>query len=160
MKFDALNGDYFSFAINRYEFPNEELGPTDDNPAGEDFDTGRFLVISCEFRNGDGDWTASFPEMDTNGLARFIDWMDSINNNAVIEDGVHFIEYDLEFTTNDSRAILHVHAFNHFLPPWISPPASVKLDFAVTDIDFADALGSLRRMAEQFPGRPPRESAT
>ena len=37
MKLETPDGCYFSLNVDRYEFPNEELGPTEDNPA-EDFE--------------------------------------------------------------------------------------------------------------------------
>jgi hypothetical protein len=33
MKLGTPDGRFFSLTIERYEFPNEEPGPTDDNPA-------------------------------------------------------------------------------------------------------------------------------
>lgn len=154
MNLESADGDYFSFAIEGYEFPDEALGPTEDNPADQDFDTGRFLIVSCVFRNSEGEWSESFPEMDTTGLAHFIRWMESISNNVVIQEGVHFIEYGLEFSIDASHTVLHVHTFHHFLPPWTTS-GSVTLNFPIAGINFSDALASLRQMADQFPGRPP-----
>ena len=159
MEIQSANGECFSFVVDRYEFPHEPLGPTEDNPAGEDFDTGRFLVISCEFENHDGKWSGSFPEMDTTGLARLIQWLDSINRDDIMLNGVHFVEYNLEFSVDETRTVLHVHAFNHFLPPWIAEGESITLRFPIADINLTNALAALRAMAEQFPGRPPLGNA-
>ena len=68
----ASDGRSFSLHVERYEFPKEALGPTDDNPADE-FDTGRFLVVRASFCNSDGSWMASGPEMDTVELERLAD---------------------------------------------------------------------------------------
>ena len=55
MKFETLDGRFFSLLVEEYEFPDEELSPTEDNPA-EDFETDRFLIVSHSFRNSDGEW--------------------------------------------------------------------------------------------------------
>jgi hypothetical protein len=46
MKLETPGGRYFSLTIERYEFPEEELGPNEDNPA-EDFDLR--VHVSFEF---------------------------------------------------------------------------------------------------------------
>jgi hypothetical protein len=97
MRLETRDGRLFSLRIESYEFPDEDLGPTDDNPADE-FDTGRFLVVAVMFRNPLGEWSASGPIMTTNELGRLADWIDSIVTGHPCTAGVYFTERDLEFS--------------------------------------------------------------
>ena len=74
----GTSGQQFSLRIEAYEFPDEELGPTEDNPADE-FDTGRFLIVSVAFSDAGRQWHASRPIMETSELQRLIDWLESLS---------------------------------------------------------------------------------
>lgn len=148
------DGRSFSLHVECYEFPNEALGPTDDNPDDE-FDTGRFLVVRASFCNPDGSWMASGPEMNTVELERLADWLDSILKGEPSRNGVYFTERDLEFTVDDGKGMLSVHAFRDFLPPWITDRSStIKISFPLIEIDLKAAILSLRSQLRAFPGRP------
>jgi len=151
MKFETPDGCLFTLTIERYEFPDEELGPTEDNPA-EDFETGRFLIVSHTFRNADGEWEASGPTMTTAELQQFIDWLDSIRHGLPTTDGVDFTEYDLEFTVDASTTFLRVHTFWDFLPAWVKPEESVIIEFAIRHLDLDAVIDSLEQQLAEFPG--------
>ena len=157
MELNASNGCRFTLTIERYEFPDEELGPTEDNPES-DFDSGRFLVVSHAFGNSDGRWQGEFPTMDTVEFIRLIDWLDSIRRNDISTQGAYFTERCLEFTIDDTQTSLRVHLCDELLPPW-SANNSVVLDFPLSEIDLPAAIASLRQQAITFPGRPPLPSA-
>jgi hypothetical protein len=153
MRIETGDGRLFTLTVERYEFPDEELGPTEDNPA-EDFDTGRFLIVAYSFQNGDGKWDARGPTMTTVELNRFVEWLDSIRNGTRSTEGFYFTERDLEFTFDDSNQSLCVHVFRDFLPTW-SKSKSVTIEFPLREIDMDSVLGSLRTQLAVFPGRPP-----
>ena len=154
MQLEMSDGRFFSLRVERYEFPDEELGPTDDNPADE-FDTGRFLVVAVAFRNADGAWQASGPIMETTELERFTDWMESILEGTPLSDGVYFTERDLEFTIDNTAGKLLVHACWDFSPSWETSEEGVTIDFAIDQVDMLGAIESLRSQLRFFPGRPP-----
>jgi len=154
MKLETPDGRLFSLVVEDYEFPDEELGPTEDNPA-EDFDTGRFLVVSHSFRNADGEWSARGPTMTTSELQRFSEWLEALRDGNASTNGVYFTERDLEFTVDDSHAYLHVHVFRRFLPSWVKSADPVTITFPIACVDFTGVLQSLRSQLSRFPGRPP-----
>lgn len=158
MKLETPDGRLFTLNVDSYEFPDEELGPTDDNPADE-FQSGRFLIVSHTFCNSDGEWHASGPTMTTSELQRLADWLESIRDGSVSQSGVYFTERDLEFTVDDSGSILRVHIFRDFLPSWIGSADAVTIDFPVACVQFDRVIESLRRQLTQFPGRPAIENA-
>jgi hypothetical protein len=153
MKLETRDGRSFSLRVERYEFPDEELGPTEDNPA-DDFDTGRFLVVAASFRNAGSDWSASGPVMTTTEVGRFVDWMDSIVKGHPLSTGVYFTGRDLEFTIDHDARNLLVHACRDFRPDW-STTADVTIEFAIDQVDLRVAAESLRSQLKCFPGRPP-----
>jgi hypothetical protein len=154
MKITAKDGTSFSLCIEGYEFPDEDLLPNEDNPADE-FDTGRFVIVRFVATHTEGSWSATGPEMTTTEMARLATWLDSINAKDANARGVYFTERDLEFSVSEDLAILHVHFFWGFLPPWIKDPAGqMDLHFPVGEIDLADASKSLREQLIAFPGRP------
>lgn len=154
MKLETPDGRFFSLVVEDYEFPDEELGPTEDNPA-EDFDTARFLIVAYSFRNGDGEWTARGPTMTNVELQRLSEWLETIRDGNVKTNGVYFTERDLEFTVDDARANLAIHVSCDFLPPWVDSAGSVTITFPIPSIDFVAVLKSLRDQLSRFPGRPP-----
>ena len=79
MKIETRDGRLFSLIVKQYEFPDEELGPTEDNPADE-FETGRFLIVSHIIRNADGEWNTRGPTMTTVELERLVNWLDQIRD--------------------------------------------------------------------------------
>lgn len=158
MKLETPDGRLFTLVVEDYELPDEELGPTEDNPA-EDFETGRFLIVSHSFRNSDGEWTARGPTMTNVELQRFSEWLEAIRDGTVSTRGVYFTERELEFTVDDSRSYLHVHISGDFLPPWVEPSDLITTIFPVAGIDFVGVLSSLRDQLIRFPGRPPIEDA-
>jgi len=153
MKLETPDGQSFSLTVERYEFPDEELGPTAENPA-DDFETGRFLVVSVGFRSSLGEWEACGPEMTTTELLRLADWLDSIRIGRAVHTGVYFTERNLEFTCNATSERLLIHAHGSFLPPWSASGESITLDFAVRDIELELAVESLRKQLARFPGKP------
>ena len=159
MKIETANNRFFSLTVERYEFPDEELGPTEYNPADE-FETGRFLVVSHGIRNADGEWNTRGPTMTTNELQRFVDWLNLILNGSPPTDGIYFTERDLEFTYDASARNLCVHLFRDFLPPWIGSADHVTIEFSVNEIDLESAINSLQSQLDAFPGRPPIRNAT
>lgn len=159
MKIETADGRFFSLNVERYEFPHEVLGPTDDNPA-EDFETGRFLIVSHVIRNADGEWTACGPTMTTDELQRFVDWLALIRDGVKPTSGIYFTERELEFTFDSSIDALYVHFFGDFLPPWNHTSECVKIEFSVGDIDLGSAIRSLQTQLNVFPGRPPIGDAT
>ena len=159
MKLETPDGRFFSLRVDAYEFPHEELGPTEGNPADE-FETGRFVVVSHTFRNTDGEWRASGPIMTTTELQGLIDWLKSIQDRIVLKGGVSFTERVLEFTVDDSQSALRVHVFHGFLPSWVDPAESVTIEFPIASVRFDCVLDSLQRQLARFPGRPPIHDAT
>ena len=159
MKIETADGRFFSLTVDGYEFPDEELGPTEDNPADE-FETGRFLIVSHVIRNADGEWNARGPTMTTDELQRFVDWLVLIRTGTQPTGGIYFTERDLEFTCDDSVSNLRVHLSWDFLPPWNDSDECVTIEFPIHDLDLASAVHSLRTQLIAFPGRPPIENAT
>ena len=153
MKLATSDGRSFSLYVERYEFPDEELGPTEDNPADE-FETGRFLIISVSFSNADGSWDATGPNLTTTEMECLADWFDSIANGNPSGTGICFIERDLELTINENVTVLSVHLFRDFLPAWNKTDQSVSIDFPLDQIDLVSATKSLRSQLIAFPGRP------
>ena len=155
----SKSGNLFTLTVERYEFPNEELGPTEDNPADKDFDTGRFLIVSHQIGSADGQWRGEFPTMDTNEFTRFIDWLDSVQSSEIKTQGVYFTERCLEFTLDESFTSLLVHLSSEFLPPWGSDGGTFVLNFPLAEVDLGAAVASLRQQSARFPGRPPQPNA-
>src|SRR5688572_19046504 len=100
MQLVSLDGRSFSLDVLGYEFPYEELGPNEDNPA-DDFDRGRFLVVSVSLKTPEGEWQATATEMTTTELERLSVWLESVSNDRPSGAGVYFTERDLEFTFDD-----------------------------------------------------------
>jgi hypothetical protein len=151
---ETPDGRFFSLRIDGYQFPDEELGPTEDNPAS-DFEAGRFLFVRCDFRNADGDWSSSGPIMTTTELERFTQWLDSIRNNSVALKGVYFTERDLEFSLDDTHTNLLVHTSNGFLPKWHVGSSPLTIAFPLDCVNLDDVIESLKAQLKIFPGRPP-----
>lgn len=152
MQLKTVDGPTFSLSVERYEFPDEELGPTEDNPADE-FDQERFLVIRIAVTTSDGEWSMARPEMTTNELERLANWLEQVSSGSPSKRGVYFTERDLEFTVDESVRILTAHLFGDFLPPWAKEKQH-DLAFPIDEIDLAGAIASLRSQLEQFPGLP------
>ena len=165
MKLETPDGRFFSLTIERYEFPDEELGPTEDNPA-DDFCTGRFLIVSHTFRNPDGEWNASGPTMTTSELQRFIDWLDSIrlgDTSILDSDSInyaYFTERVLEFTVDEALQNLRVHVSFGFLPSWGNSAETVTIEFPLKHVNLDRVIASLEQQLARFPGLPPIENAT
>ena len=146
----------FTLAIDRYEFPDEELGPTEDNPA-EDFDRGRFLIITVRLSDQSRSWKVTGPYVDTEELVRLADWLDSIARGNPTEDGIYFIERDWEWTVDAGVSTLTLHLSSAFLPPTSLRGKTYAMPFSVDSIDLPSAVSSLRRQLLAFPSRPPLE---
>ena len=159
MELRSKNGNLFTLAVKRYEFPDEEFSPTEDNPADEDFDTGRLLIVSHEFSNADGEWQCEFPTMDTNDFSRFVDWLDSLRSSEIETYGAYFIERCLEFRFDQTTNSLLVHLSWELLPTWISRGDQIVLVFPLAEIDLDSAISSLQQQLARFPGRPPLPNA-
>jgi hypothetical protein len=159
MKFETADGRYFSLKVEQYESPDEALHPTEDNPA-EDFDTGRFLIVSHTFKNADGEWNARGPTMTTCELLRFRDWLASIHRRNPTTYGVYFTERDLEFSVDQVLQNLRVHVSYDFLPSWAKSAKSVSIDFPIKDLDLERVIADLDDQLVRFPGLPPIENPT
>ncbi|MAG92962.1 MAG: hypothetical protein CMJ48_04345 [Planctomycetaceae bacterium] len=154
MKLQIPDGRSFSLRVDRYEFPDEELGPTEDNPADE-FETGRFLIISVHFANDAGSWSATGPNLTTTEMEQLANWFESIPTHNSTDTGIYFIERDMELTVDTDATTLSVHLFRDFLPPWARSGETVTIDFPVKQMDLISAAAALREQLKQFPGRPP-----
>lgn len=159
MTFETQDGRFFSLEVERYEFPDEELGPTEDNPADE-FDTGRFLVVVASFRNSTGAWEATAPLLTTTELERFAAWLESIAAGNPRSAGAYFTERDLEFSFDETTRQLLVHASGDLLPNWSERAACLTIGFPVDEIDLRSEVNSLRTQLQAFPGRPPIQTPT
>jgi len=140
--------------VAHYEFPDEELGPTEDNPAS-DFETGRFLVVDCSFREGGRAWSASAAIMTTDELQRFSKWLESLKERAQAALGFFFTERELEFSIDDSRTNLHVYVSGSFLPSGHKSGETLRIDFPLADVDLDAAIKAINQELQAFPGRPP-----
>jgi hypothetical protein len=159
MRFETPDGNCFTLTVERYEFPDEDLGPTDDNPA-DDFETGRFLIVSHSFRNADGQWNARGPTMTTTEMQRLMKWLDSVRCGIPTADGVYFTERDLELTIDKHCENLRVHVSYDFLPPWAQSSESVTIEFPLKVIDLKRAIADLEEQIAKYPHRPPLRNAT
>ena len=147
------DGQKFSLHVERYEFPDEELIPTDDNPA-TDFDTGRFLMVTVSINTPEGEWNATRPEMTTTELERLADWLETVLKGDPSCDGVYFTERDLEIGFDEGSNSLMVHLFWDFLPQWMAKDSHLTIAFQLERINLPAAISSLRSQLERFPGRP------
>jgi len=159
MKFANTKGDAFSLLVDRYEFPGEEFGPTDDNPADE-FETGRFIVVSHAIRHNGREWNTCGPTMKTTELKRLKDWFALIQDGSATTGGLCFTERELEFTYDKVSGNLQVHLFFGFLPPWEDSSDSVVIGFQAEKLDIGAAINSLHAQLKAFPSRPPIGNAT
>lgn len=152
MQLNTSDGQSFSLSVERYEFPDEELGPTEDNPADE-LDQGRFLIVRIAVTTSDGEWSAAGPEMTTTELERLANWLEELSSGKSSKRGVYFTERNLEFTVDESVRVLTVHLFGDFLAPWAKEKQH-DIAFPIDQLELAGAVSSLRSQLEQFPGRP------
>ncbi|MGI8977808.1 MAG: WapI family immunity protein [Pirellulaceae bacterium] len=158
MQLESSDGHSFSLNVVGYEFPDEELMPNEDNPA-DDFDRGRFLVVTVSVKTPDGDWNATAPEMTTTQFERLANWLESVSSGHPSITGFYFTERDLEFTLDDEAGVLNVHLIRDFLPPW------TKLDvytiaFPICRTNLVQAVSSIRSQLIRSPHRPlPNQSA-
>jgi hypothetical protein len=159
MRLETPDGNCFTLVVEGYEFPDEDPGPTDDNPA-DDFEAGRFLIVSHCFRSVDGQWNARGPTMTTTGMQRLITWLNSIRYGNPTADGVYFTERELEFTIDERRETLRVHVSGGFVPAWAESSESVTIEFPLRVIDLGRAIADLEKQIAQYPGRPPIRNAT
>jgi hypothetical protein len=154
MKFEASDGTYFSMKVARYEFPDEELGPTEDNPAS-DFQTGRFLIVDCSFHRGGREWSPSAAIMTTDELERLMEWLQSLKDGKPAPTGFYFTERDLEFSIDESRAKLHIHISGSFLPVWHKGGDTLTIEFPMSEVDLDAEIKAINQELRAFPGRPP-----
>lgn len=148
---EAPSGNKFTMEVLGYEFPDEDLGPTEDNPA-EEFNTARFLVIDCEFSKEGRTWRASSPELTTIQLERLWKWLNSIcEGDSTASDGVYFTERNLEFGFDKNEQAICVFASYELADQ--NEPAVLRFD--LDKCQLRTALQSLKRDLERFPGRPP-----
>jgi hypothetical protein len=142
----------FSMRVVAYEFPDEELGPTEDNPA-EYFETGRFLVIDVEFSRDGMTGRDSLPEMTTTELERMVDWLQTIADGNCNRTGVYFTERDLAFSVSKDLSVLRVHIFWYLLPDWATG-TDLTLEFPADRAALEENIRSLHDDLTRFPGRP------
>lgn len=152
MLLELPEGQSFSLNVLRYEFPDEELGPNEDNPA-DYFDRARFLVVTVSLKMPEGNWQATAPEMTTTELERLANWLESVSNGHPTGVGVYFTERNLEFTVDEVVSSLHVHLINAFLPPWTNQDVCT-VSFPISRLNLAQAVHSLRSQLVRFPHRP------
>ena len=152
MLLESSSGQSFSLIVDRYEFPDEELGPTEDNPADE-FDPGRFLVITVSVKTPAGSWQATAPEMTTTELERLAAWLSSVSDGLPSGRGAYFTERDLEFSVDEAITSISIHLVRDFLPPW-EQRSSCTITFPLDCIDLSQAVSEIRSQIRQFPHRP------
>jgi len=154
MKLESPDGRFFSLSVEGYEFSDEELGPIKDNPADE-FESGRFLIVSHTFRNQNGEWRVSGPTMTTDELGELAEWLESLHGDGKQNVGCYFTEREIEFTFNPRSNKLTVHVFHDFLPDWIGTDQTARIEFSLDEVDLVAAIKSIRQQLLAFPGRPP-----
>jgi hypothetical protein len=152
MLLESPEGRSFSLHVVGYEFPDEVLGPTEDNPADE-FERGRFLVVTVSAKTPDGEWQATAAEMTTVELERLADWLETVSNGHPSGLGAYFTERDLEFAVSDDGSALQIHLFSDFLPPQLQSH-HYTIDFPIRDVNLEQAVASLRAQLAQFPHDP------
>jgi hypothetical protein len=146
------DGTRFSLEVDRYEFPDEELGPTEDNPA-DYFDRGRFLFVTISCVTPEGRWQATAPEMTTTELEAFAEWLQVVSQGRPAEIGAGFTERDLEFSVDLSGRKLNVHLYWKFRPVWTTEN-HLTISFPLDELDFDAARSFLHAALVRFPHRP------
>jgi len=139
--------------VDGYEFPDEPLGPTEDNPPDE-FETARWLIVTFGFCFESQIWSVTGPYAKTSEIELLADWFDSIAIGDPSADGIRFIERDIEFTFNQRVSSLTVHLFRDFLPPLNRTCESFDMEFSLVEIELAGASNELRTILKRFPERP------
>ena len=152
MQLQSSDGQSFSLNVVRYEFPDEELGPNEDNPA-DDFDRGRFLVVTISLKSPDGAWEATAPEMTTTELEQFANWLESVSNGHPAGIDAYFTERDLEFTLDEKTGNLNVHLSRDFLPPWSNLDVWT-INIPIDRSSLSRAVSAIRLQLSEFPHRP------
>ncbi|MFO0884320.1 MAG: hypothetical protein U0894_09040 [Pirellulales bacterium] len=145
--------NFFGLTIIGYQYPNEPLEPSDDNPVDE-FDTGRFLVIECHFVRNEVDWKRSGPFLSTDDLAKLRDWMVELPLVTIGTVGCYFTERDLELSYDASRKALSIHASYELNSPVERSGQTTTLVFRLDDSMIASLVGQLENCIRRFPGRP------
>lgn len=153
MFLESPNGHRFSIAVISYEFPDESLVPTEVNPA-DAFDDARFLLIACDCRNESGQWRCEGAVLTTTQLQNFIAWLQTVRDRRTSKPGFYFTERDLEFSVDEACSNLRVHLSWQFLPPWLTAPDCLALEFPLDSIQFASVINSLQIQVRRFPGKP------
>jgi len=152
MQLQSSDGQSFSLNVVRYEFPDEELGPNENNPA-DDFDRGRFLVVTISLKTPDGEWEATAPEMTTTELEQFANWLESVSSGQFAGIGAYFTERDLEFTQDEKTRSLNVHLSRDFLPPWSNLDVWT-INIPIEQSSLSQAVSAIRLQLALFPHRP------
>lgn len=153
MKLESSFDNWFSLNVAGYEFPDEELGPTQDNPA-DDFDVSRGLIVLLSCSTPSGSWTVTGPYFTTSELASLADWFLSLINRNPSSMGIYFIERCIEMSINQPLTSLTIHLSDECLPPGSNLGDTVNIVLPLNEIDLDGAIQSLRVILTHFPGRP------
>lgn len=153
MKLTNSSGESIELHVVGYEHPDDELGPTEDNPA-DDFDPGRFLIVTVAAKARGRSWDGTGAYLDTVELNRFANWLESIRRGQPSHYGIYFTEREMAWSVNYPLTELTVFLWHDLQPPWWDDLNSLPIDFSLTEIDLRDAIRSLRQQALKFPGLP------
>lgn len=151
---NGSDGDFFGFTIMGYQYPDEPLEPSDDNPADE-FDTGRFLVVKFCFVRNAINWTRSGPILTTDDLIKLRDWMAELPSATTRTLGCYFTERELELSYDATRKSLSVHASYEFNSPFEQIGQPTRIVFSLDAQTVTYLVRQLDDCIHRFPGKPP-----
>jgi hypothetical protein len=152
LNWEARDGSRFTLSAVGYEHPDEELGPTEDNPL-EYFDSSRYLMIECEFRSQNRIWTRRGPTLTTEELDRLRGWVVKVIAEPTLEHGLYFVERELELLHRGCDASLVVWACWDFAFDR-SHEYCDRLEFPVNELNLPETVAALSEMVRAWPGRP------
>lgn len=147
------NGEYLRFQILGYEHPDEDLGPSEDNPI-EEFDAERFLIAECNFVLDGVAWTAKGAILTTSELEKLQEFVEQIGSSSVENLGCYFTERDIEFSYDRGACTIMVYASYRFRPPNNDSCGPIGISFPVTPEILRAVSVNLAKCVRRFPGRP------
>ncbi|MBL4604457.1 MAG: hypothetical protein JKY02_01970 [Flavobacteriaceae bacterium] len=87
MVFNGINNQTVEFRVTNYEFPNNTTCEYDSN----------WLLIYLKVKSSFGNWKTIDPSLLTTEVKIIIEWFENLSKNNVIENGLTFLEPNLEF---------------------------------------------------------------
>jgi hypothetical protein len=144
----AVGDMAFELRIVGYQFPDEATADYDSN----------WLVIEGVVTHPRGSWRFSDPSLLTYEVARLAEWLEEVASGTEAQPGCTFIEPNLTFEAVGAGAAraLRVSFAIEARPAWAKRSDDVYLDFPLSGLDLAGAVGSLRRQLGEFPQRAER----